>query len=262
MKIAIVDYRLSEECRHALSEEGFHVMKTEADNRLSPAISGHADMLFCSIGGALVTTRGYFEAHRGFFERLRAALPSLELITTCDNVSKTYPHDAKMNLLFTGDKVYANTATASVEALALAEAIGCSLVKVKQGYPACTSLIASSTAITADRGMARVFSREGLNVCLIKDGGILLPPYEYGFIGGTCGIFRDKIYFCGALEYHPDGEKIAAACRDAGFTPISLGTGALLDVGGILFLEEDVDEYRKHRDKKQAENAEERIPDI
>ena len=83
--------------------------------------------------------------------------------------------------------------------------------------------------------MARAIEARGMTVDIIEEGGILLPPYKTGFIGGTAGVYGDKVYFVGRIEEHPSYNVIKRALDEEGLTPVSLGHGPLLDVGGICF---------------------------
>ena len=85
--------------------------------------------------------------------------------------------------------------------------------------------------------MSRALSNCGIKVTKIQNGAIALPPYEYGFIGGAAGVFKDKVYFSGNVERHPDGKRIIDAITGEGFVPISLSDEPLADVGRIIFIE-------------------------
>ena len=109
-------------------------------------------------------------------------------------------------------------------------------MSVNQGYAACSCLCFRGLVITADRGIARALD----GVCdtlLIKPGGISLPPYGTGFIGGASGADGDKVLFVGDIAAHPDGERMVSALESRGAKCASLGGGELFDVGGIKFLD-------------------------
>ena len=84
--------------------------------------------------------------------------------------------------------------------------------------------------------MAKVLNDNGIEVTLIREGHISLPPHEYGFIGGASGVFENKVYFFGDIKTHPDSDIIEEALRRAGLEPISLSSEPLCDLGGIVFL--------------------------
>ena len=112
---------------------------------------------------------------------------------------------------------------------------------MRQGYPACVTLaLTEKLAVTADEGMANAISGAGISVELIKNGGVSLSPYEYGFIGGAAGVYKNKVYFIGNLNTHPDCQKIEDAIRGAGLVPVSLSDLPLRDFGRIIFIEDKV----------------------
>lgn len=236
MICAVVDNRISEACRSRLAAEGFKVILLSPDKRLSEAVASHTDMLIARVDKNIVINRDYAKEHSEIIEEIRASAPEYNIIVDNSPMLKDYPNDCIYNCLVTNDKIYTrNTENESISTLA--KASGRALQKIKQGYPACTTLMLGNThAITADEGMARVLSSDGISVTLIENGDISLPPYEYGFIGGACGACGDTVYFCGDVSAHRSFEKIADAIKRAGMKYVSLSFEKLSDLGGILFL--------------------------
>ena len=141
-----------------------------------------------------------------------------------------------------GNKLFCRTESASEYLIAAAKRSGLEIVSVKQGYPACTVLkLSDEAAITADRGMAEALRAEGIRVYLIENGGISLPPYEFGFIGGASGVFGGAVYFLGDASRHPSWEIISDAIEKEGLRAVMLGRCELLDLGGIIFAESNID---------------------
>ena len=73
-----------------------------------------------------------------------------------------------------------------------------------------------------------------IDALLISAGYIDLAPYEYGFIGGACGSYGGRIYLCGSLKYHPDGEVIRNFCKRYQKEIVELLDAPISDIGGIL----------------------------
>jgi hypothetical protein len=96
--------------------------------------------------------------------------------------------------------------------------------------------ISENAAITADRGMAKALSDNGITVTLIENSSISLPPYEYGFIGGAGAAFGDKVFFLGDITSHPSYCKISDAISKCSRHPHSLSDEGLADLGGITFI--------------------------
>ena len=238
MTVAILDARAGESIISALAAEGFETASLPACKRLPSATESHPDMLAVRLGDTILTEKKYREETPAVFDILSAHLPRIMWRTADILLGESYPEDCRLNALLMGDRLFVKSDTAAPELLELARERKIRIVTAKQGYPACTVLsLGDSHAITADRGMAKLLRSEGIEVLLIKDGGILLPPYEYGFIGGASGVYKNKVYFLGDVSSHPSGEEIIAFCRSAGYEPISLCAGPLRDLGRIIFID-------------------------
>ncbi len=209
-------------------------------SRLPSPLASHTDMLLCRIGGEYVTSADYLdEAPFGVQEIYD--LTRAKFHFTADVFGGEYPRDAIFNCLTMGNRLFCKTDSISDYVLRLAKEKGLEVVNTKQGYPACTVLkLSDEAAITADEGMARVLLAHGIRVYKIKEGGIALPPYDYGFIGGAGGVCDGAVYFTGDISTHPSYDIIWGAIDAEGLRLISLGRGAPLDVGGIFFAEANV----------------------
>ena len=216
---------------------GFRVITLPPDPSLGEAVSTHPDTLLFRSGNEIITTADYCDAAAYVFSELRECLPGLKISFTSDERGEKYPTDCIMNALVVGNKIFAKLDTLSYAVRDFALEHQMELVHTRQGYPACTTLVFGNNAITADEGMARALTSNGVNVTLIRAGHISLCGCEYGFIGGASGVFGKEVYFFGDVLLHPDGELILDTIRRAGFTPVSLSTAPLTDLGGMIFIE-------------------------
>ena len=211
----------------ALWQEGFETVSLPPFSALSHPVDTHADMLLLSVGDTIFVHRDYPIEIKGFDKVVKIDEP----------MSDKYPNDVLLNIALVGKNAFANTKYASKTVLKYLEEKGFSINHVSQGYAHCSTCIVSENAlITADLGIAEAAQKVGVDVLKIGEGNINLPPYNHGFIGGSCGSCGDKIYFCGSLNYHPDGEKIRRFCALYGKTAIDLFDAPLVDVGGIVFI--------------------------
>lgn len=242
MTVALVDERIDSAAKSALEARGYHTIAMPKCLRLAEAVASHPDMLTLPLGDTLLTEGGYLSEARGIFDEIEKLVPRLKIKAITETLSPEYPSDCLLNALGVGDMLFCRERSLSRDATELARVREMEIINVNQGYPACTVLaLGKSHAITADRGMARAMQKVGIEVLLIEDGGIELPPHEYGFIGGAAGVHGDKVYFIGDLLTHPCGGAIAEFCRGAGLEPISLGGGRLRDLGRIIFIDSDSD---------------------
>lgn len=234
MKYLIVDNRITPACELSLLKEGFSLLKLPADPTLGQAVASHPDTVLFYDEGEIITTADYCDAAAYIFTDIREAIPDVRITFTSDVRTDRYPEDCIMNVLKIGNHLYCKTDTVSRAILELAKARGYEIIHTNQGYPACSVLAFGKSAITADPGLADCMATNGVRVTLIRNKGISLPPYEYGFIGGASGVVGRKIYFFGDISTHPDCDKILRAIEKEGFIPHSLSSEGLTDLGGII----------------------------
>ncbi len=216
---------------------GARVIKLPPSKKLPAPMASHPDMLLFLHNNRIITSAEYCERYSYIFSDIRELSASAEFTFTDDTFGSEYPHDAIFNALTVGNRIFLKKDTASKSLISYANSRGLDIIPTKQGYPACTTLAFGSSAVTADVGMARLLSDAGINVTVIENGDILLPPYEYGFIGGAAGVYKNEVYFLGDISLHRDAERICDAIRAEGFSPISLSDEALVDLGRILFID-------------------------
>lgn len=238
MKVALTDQRISKCCERALEIKGFHVIKLPPMKQLPASMASHPDMLLTYIDGVILTSAEYCDCAAYAFSEIRELLPHIK-IKFCDTTQgEIYPYDAVYNVLSIGKKIFCRKRSVAPEIIEFAKERNFEVIDVNQGYPACTTLaLGNSYAISADPGMRKALFDNGVFVYTIDNGGILLPPYEYGFIGGASGVYKDKAYFLGNLDSHPSQRIIKDACLKAGITPVSLSDEKLADLGRIIFLD-------------------------
>ena len=234
MKIIIVDNRISKKCERSLEKEGFYLIKLPPDQNLGEAVRSHPDTVMFYCNGEIITTAEYCDTTAYIFSDIREFAPHIKICFTNDRRSDRYPFDCVLNALLIGKKIFCKTDTISDGIRDFAYRHGYELIYTKQGYPACSVLAFGGSAITADRGLAATLENNGIKVTLINDGGISLPPHQYGFIGGASGVVGNRVYFFGDLDLHPDANIIREAIISEGFIPVSLSDEELSDFGGII----------------------------
>ena len=179
-------------------------------------------------------TESYFKEH---FDTLSPLLPNICLLTS-EEQGVNYPLDAIFNGLAMNGRLFCKRDSFCRDIIDYAEKEGFKIIGVKQGYPACVTLkVSENAAVTADLGMAKALSENGVSVLTIENGDIALPPYEYGFIGGAAAAFGNEIFFLGDIGKHRNGEKICEFIEAFGKRAVSLSDEPLSDLGGIIFTE-------------------------
>lgn len=220
--LAYISQNADSKITEALRQEGFEVILLAPFSALDHPTDTHADMLLLDVNGKIFKYEDYLID--GEFESIS------------ESMGAKYPHDVLLNIAVVDSHAFCNVKHASKTVLKYLEDNGYTIHRVAQGYAHCSTCIVSDEAIiTADEGIYTAACEIGIDALLIGAGSISLPPYGYGFIGGASGVTDDAVYFCGSLEYHPDGERIRAFIEKYGKRVVELCDAPLADVGGILF---------------------------
>jgi hypothetical protein len=237
MVLALVDYRLSEECRITLREYGFLPISLPPFSSLEEAIRSHPDTLFCKMKDKLFSHEKYKNEANEVFALVKKHAPSLELIFTDERMEEKYPYDILFNCARVGNNLFGRLDFLSRLVKEEAKVLGYQLNEVKQGYAACsTCVIDEKSIITSDASILRAAKRVGIDALLIESGGITLPRHEYGFIGGASAVYGDTVFFFGNIDLHQNGKEIKDFIKERGKKSVSLSCETLADHGGILFI--------------------------
>ena len=220
-----------EEAARALSERG-EILRLPPDPALPAPVASHPDMIAVVCGPRVVAAREYLDTYPDVARAISAG-PGVRVIPDDGERGPVYPLDVGLNCLVIGDFLFCGKQSASPGVLRLAGELGLTVVPVNQGYAACSALAAGDAVVTADPSVADAAERAGLAVLRISPGGIELPGYDAGFIGGASGVIGDTVFFFGDPSTHPDGDRIAAFLAARGFRSAPLRPGPLLNLGGI-----------------------------
>lgn len=207
----------------SLEELGFEVRLLPPYRKLQTPVATHPDMLMCQVNDTLFVPRDYYLENKSVFDGV--------CVTPVDaHIQPEYPSDVCMNALIMGDTIYGRVDVICREVLESVK----KHVFTKQGYGACSTLvIAQNAAVTADKSIAEALLQNGVDVCLIQQGHIILEGYNYGFIGGaSVRVFADCVAFFGDLSKHPDYEKMRDFANKYQTRLLSLSDAPLEDFGG------------------------------
>ncbi len=141
-----------------------------------------------------------------------------------------YPYDCALNCVVAGGKVICGR-SAPKELFR-----GMTVIEVNQGYAKCSTIPLNESAfITSDKSIYKALVKNGCDVLLTNNDGIMLDGYDCGFIGGCSGKVSEKLLvFTGDIKKHKDHENIKSFCANHQIDIYSLGNNFLYDHGGIL----------------------------
>ena len=221
--------------RRALERMNIRVIPVDASELLAAPCASHPDMLLCHLGGEQIAA-----GSTQVFQRLKEARMQPWMAQPIPQ--GPYPDDVRLNCLLLGKRLLGRPCSLDASILSHAALHGYEVIPVSQGYTRCSvCVVDENSIITADPSIQKAAGKAGLDVLAITPGAITLPGYEYGFIGGCCGLIgRKAIAFCGSLSSHPDGDRIRSFLSSKGISVSELPSpdGTLWDIGGILPLAE------------------------
>ena len=214
----IVDRRFLKIAQRYFTEQ--KIIPSFCSEKIQKPICAHPDMALCQIGEKIVCSPDSFKYYR---ECLGKEVLCGETSLFCD-----YPYDIAYNVL-----VYKNFAFCKEEYadFCVKEELrrqNIEIININQGYAKCSAVVCDEGIITADEGIYRAVKSCGINALKITPGFVVLPGYDYGFIGGASGIVDGKLAFFGDIRQHPDYSKISDFC-DFNYIP----DFPLTDIGTI-----------------------------
>lgn len=221
----------------ALKESGIEAIKVYPYKNLTAnPEAAHADMQLLPIGGSsIIALKGNdvlnnVLADNGFEVRL----------TSSEIIDFKYPNCVKLNCAVVGNSIICNERY--IDETVRNEFSGKSVINVSQGYAKCsTAIVAENAVITSDDSVYKAAVRNKIDCLKITEGHIELCERYHGFIGGACFKAEKGILaFIGDIRTHPDYINIKSFCLNYGVNILSLMSGNLTDIGGVVPLKEAV----------------------
>lgn len=230
--LIIISEEASDEIVYNLINKDIEVIKTKKLNSVSPEICYHPDLALHPISAnTLVVAPEVFDY---YCSKLNPY--GLHIMKGSNNLGEDYPDDIAYNIVRIGNHFVHKKTYTDKKIQEYYRKIAINLVPVSQGYAKCsTALVDEYSAITSDRIIADKLRKRGYDILLVESGGVDLPGYPYGFIGGASGHISPKeIVFTGSLNKHPDKASIEAFIKDKGIEIIYLSKDKIIDLGSIF----------------------------
>jgi hypothetical protein len=235
--IAVLDCRIPSSVQAALQNRGFDTILLPPHPLLPSPVASHPDLLLFFTESLCFTVKSYEQIAGPILHEI--AEKTNRTILFCDEeIGTKYPSDILLDAAEIGGQLLCHPKHTSEKLLKRFQS---SVIPVHQGYAKCSCVPVSDRAlITADSSIVKAARSAGISVLQIEEGGVSLPGYNTGFIGGAASyrpqMDLNEIYFCGNLNLHPSGEKIHQFCQHHGKTAVSLGDFPLTDVGTMFLL--------------------------
>ena len=223
----VVSQEMPEEMQRRLGQRFGEVIALPPDPDLAEPVQYHPDMIFAVLNRRMFVSGCYSALFPEVVGRI-CDLGGFDLVPVSDRRNARYPHDVGFNIAVWHDWVICNPSVTSPALLAHAEQSGYRILPVKQGYTGCSCLVTDRAVYTFDRGIVKKLQNQGIPCHLLEEGGIALPGYNCGFLGGACGCYDGTIVVCGNTDLLP-----CAASLYASGPVFSLSNNPVTDYGGI-----------------------------
>ncbi len=215
--------------KNVFDELSIKVVGVVQNELLDLPVSKHADILANYVGkSTFCIDKNQIELCR-FIEEKNGKTVILE------NIQSPYPNDCLLNFVDIGDYIICNKSIMTAEITKYLP--NKPIIDVKQGYSKCSICICKhNTIITDDKSVYNVVLQyDNINSLLIEKGSVRINKYEYGFIGGCCGLIDNNLLlFNGDLSSHSDFDKIQKFLYDNAIDYIDIQGKKLTDIGSII----------------------------
>lgn len=210
-----------------LQELNVNIIKTKPIEHLIGFEQHHADMQLLIIKDTVFISQDsiYLEEY----------LKDKYKVIIIDSLGREYPNNISLNALHITNKLICKKNSVAPQIIEYSKDNGIVIINTKQGYSRCSVLALNTGAIiTADPSIYKSATSAGIKTLLISPGNIYLNENNYGFIGGASGVMGNTVLFFGDIKTHPDNKMITNFIENEGMKYLSLCSGILRDIGGIV----------------------------
>ncbi len=223
--------------KNAFDKLSIKVVPVIQNELLDAPVSRHADILANYVG------KSTFLVDKNQAELCNFIKDNDGKSVIIENIHSPYPNDCLLNFADIGDYIICNKSILTKEIVDLLP--NKQIIDVKQGYSKCSVCICKyNTIITDDISVYNaVLQFDNINSLLIEKGSVHINKYDYGFIGGCCGLIdKNTLLFNGDLSTHSSFDKIKKFLYDNDVNYIDIKGKPLTDIGSIIpIMEKDGD---------------------
>ena len=213
------------------------VINVNENKFLDTPVSKHADILANNVG------KSTFLVDKNQIELCNFIEKNGGKSVIIEDIKSPYPNDCLLNFADIGDYIICNKAILTKEIVDFLP--NKQIIDVKQGYSKCSVCVCKrNTIITDDISIYNaVLQYDNIKSLLVEKGSVRIDKYDYGFIGGCCGLIdKDVLLFNGDLSTHSDFDKIKNFLYDNEVNYIDIKGKPLTDIGSIIPIMENEDD--------------------
>lgn len=234
MKRLLVSKFMYEDVKAELSKH-FDIIELDENKSLDKPVNTHPDMQLLRLDDEVVVSKSLYVQNEKLADALKL---DYKVNFTLSEHTPDYPGDVILNALRLDSYLFCKRSSIDESVVKLAGKKNITLVNIKQGYSACSTLALDKAVVSADRVICEKAFDLGYDVLQISPGGIRLDGYDYGFIGGASFYDRGRscVYFFGNIKPHPDYDNIVAFLAEHSVSVTAFENLELSDFGGAIAL--------------------------
>ena len=225
-KKLLIDCRYADIAEQKWGSE-FAIIPSLQLNHLSGPVSCHPDLSLCKIGNTYI-------AEKTVYEYYKQKLSESRVICGETVLGSHYPFDVAYNVLISGKTAFANFQYTDRVVKQELKKQNFKLININQGYANCAAAELAGGIITADPSLLGACAKEHIDALKIPPGDVVLPGYDYGFIGGASGFAHGRLLFFGDISKHRSFHDIKRFAKMKGVELKDMKDFPLTDVGTII----------------------------
>jgi hypothetical protein len=223
--LILVDYRISKTALKSLEKYG-EVVLFKTEGIVYDAISGHPDIFIFQNEKKIVVAPNIPDKYIYLFEN-----HLVDFILGEKSLGLKYPETSYYNAVAAGGLFIYNPKNTDSKVIEISKHL--KSIAVNQGYTRCnTMMIDEELVLTSDKKLAAY----GENYFFIPPQKIILESFDYGFFGGCCGFYNQRLFINGKFNEIENHSSIRKLIEKKNIEIVELQKGNLADVGGIFFI--------------------------
>jgi len=163
-------------------------------------------------------------------------------VNIIENIKSPYPQDCLLNFVNIGDFIICNKKI--IPDTILEKISNKCIIDVNQGYSKCSvCVVKKNVIITDDIAIhSKVSKYSEISSLYVEKGSVNIEKYNYGFIGGCCGLIdKDLLLFNGDLSLHINHKDILKFLEKNNVKYVDIKGKPLNDIGSIIPITEEDD---------------------
>lgn len=233
VSLLAVDARMEMGMKNILRNRDITLFEIPPYSGIGAPVAGHVDMQMIHICDNILVSQPHLPM--ALCEELKDFGFDIYIGSTV--LKKDYPSDVAYNVAIVGNVAFHNKKHTDPIIVKLLSRLKIKLVHVNQGYAKCSILpISKKSIITDDPSIEKAALQEGFDVLKIPpQKKILLPGFNYGFIGGIAGFISENLLaFAGNIEMLDSKDEIKKFLYKNNVKWVNLGHKEMHDYGGLI----------------------------